>query len=120
MRQFFLTYKNCVTVSHKLSWSHYCELIKISDEKKRKYFENYVSNENLSVRELKRQIYSLDYERLLMSKDKKSLIKFENKNNIPSKVEELIKDPYVLEFLDLEEKSSYTEKDLEQKILNYL
>lgn len=120
MRQLFLTYKNCATLSHKLSWSHYIELIKIDDETKRKYFENYAIAENLSVRDLKRQMYSLHYERLLLSKDKKGLIIDENKNNIPSTPEEIIKDPYILEFLNLEESNKYNETDLEQNIIDYL
>ena len=120
MRQFFLTYKNCATLSHKLSWSHYIELIKIDDEHKRKYFENYAITENLSVRDFKRQIYSLHYERLLLSKDKKGLINDENKNNLPSTPEEIIKDPYILDFLNLEENSKYNETYLEQKIIDYL
>jgi len=120
MRRFYLVYKKWETVSPKLSWSHYSELIKIEDETKRRYFEKYASNENLSVRDLKRQIYSLHYERLLMSKDKSALLKYEKKGNLPSKTEELIKDPYVLEFLDLEEKKEYTEKELETRILDDL
>ncbi|MEK6817015.1 MAG: DUF1016 N-terminal domain-containing protein, partial [Nanoarchaeota archaeon] len=60
----------------KLTWTHYCELIKIDDKAKREYFEKYAINENLSVRDLKRQIYSLHYERLLMSKDKKTLVEY--------------------------------------------
>jgi predicted nuclease of restriction endonuclease-like (RecB) superfamily len=106
-------------VSPKLTWSHYSELIKINDRNKRLYFEKYAINENLSIRELKRQIHSLHYERLLMSKNKKGLIEYEKKGNIPSKTEELIKDPYILEFLDLSEEK-YTEKRLETKILNDL
>ena len=105
---------------YKLTWTHYCELIKIEDEVKRKYFEKYAIQENLSVRDLKRQIYSLHYERLLMSKDKKGLIEYEKKKNIPSTPEEIIKDPYILEFLNLDEKHQYNEKDIENKILNEL
>lgn len=105
---------------YRLTWTHYCELIKIDDNNKRKYFERYAMNENLSVRDLKRQIYSLHYERLLLSKDKKALLVYEKKGNIPHKSEELIKDPYVLEFLDLEEKNVYSEKELETKILDDL
>lgn len=120
MRRFYLTYKKWETVSPKLSWSHYCELIKIEDETKRRYFEKYASNENLSIRDLKRQICSLHYERLLMSKDKKALIEHEKKENIPNKPEELIKEPYVLEFLDLDEKSEYSEQELERKVLDNL
>lgn len=120
MRRFYLIYQKWETVSPKLTWSHYSELIKIEEETKRRYFEKYAITENLSVRDLKRQMYSLHYERLLMSKDKKALIEYEKKGNIPSKTEELIKDPYVLEFLDLDEKKTYTEKEFETKILDDL
>ena len=115
-----MIYQKWETVSPKLTWSHYSELIKIEEETKRRYFEKYAAIENLSVRDLKRQIYSLHYERLLMSKDKKALMEYEKKGNIPTKSEELIKDPYVLEFLNLEERNIYTEKELETRILNDL
>jgi predicted nuclease of restriction endonuclease-like (RecB) superfamily len=125
MRIFYNTYKNKISQPvtdefYKLSWTHYCELTKIRDETKRRYFEKYAISENLSVRDLKRQMYSLHYERLLMSKDKKALLTYEQKGNIPSKTEELIKDPYVLEFLDLDDKKEYTEEELETKILDEL
>lgn len=120
MRRFYLTYQKWETVSPKLAWSHYCELIKIKDEVKRKYFEKYAISENLSVRDLKRQMYSLHYERLLMSRDKNALVEYERKGNVPGTPEEMIKDPYVLEFLGLEGKSSYTEKELEARILDEL
>lgn len=126
MRQFYLTYKNKIQQSatgeleFKLTWTHYCELIKIDEEKKRTYFEKYAEQENLSVRDLKRQIYSLHYERLLLSKNKKSLIKRESASLVPQTVEDVIKDPYVLEFLDLESKKEYSEKELETKILDDL
>lgn len=125
MRFFYNTYQNQIRQSvtdefFKLSWTHYCELIKIEDTTKRRYFEKYAANENLSIRDLKRQIYSLHYERLLMSKDKKALIEHEKKQNIPNKPEELIKDPYILEFLDLEERSEYNEQELERKVLDNL
>ena len=125
MRKFYSIYKNYISQSltdefYKLTWTHYCELIKIEDEAKREYFEKYAIAENLSVRDLKRQVYSLHYERLLMSKDKKALIEYERKGSIPDKSEELIKDPYVLEFLNLEEKSIYSEKEIEGRILDDL
>jgi len=69
---------------------------------------------------LKRQIYSMHYERLLISKDKKSLIEYSKKGNVPANSHDLVKDPYVLEFLNLEEKGSYTEKELETRILDDL
>lgn len=120
MRRFYLTYKKWETVSPKLSWSHYCELIKIKDITKRLYFERYSIQEGLSIRDLKRQIYSLHYERLLMSKNKKALITYESKKSVPQKIEDTIKDPYILEFLDLDEKHEFTEKQLETKILDNL
>ncbi|MDO8554347.1 MAG: PDDEXK nuclease domain-containing protein [Candidatus Micrarchaeota archaeon] len=120
MRRFYLVYQKWGTVSPKLAWSHYCELIKIDDEPKRRYFENYAINEGLSVRDLKRQIYSLHYERLLMSKDKTALLEYEKKGNLPAKSDEVVKDPYVLEFLGMDEKAEYTEKELETRILDYL
>lgn len=125
MRTFYIIYKNQIRQSvtgefFKLSWTHYCELIKIDDESKRKYFERYAITENLSVRDLKRQIYSLHYERLLLSGDKNKLKTLEKQNFIPLKIEDAIKDPYILEFLDLDEKYEYTEKEVETKIINDL
>ncbi len=125
MRLFYRIYKDKIGQSltdelYKLTWTHYCELIKIEDETKRNYFEKYAITENLSVRDMKRQIYSLHYERLLMSKDKKALIEYERKGNIPNKPEQIIKDPYTLEFLTLEEKHTYTERELETRILDDL
>ena len=108
MRRFYLLYKNRISESvtrksatpeirisdsdfqFTLTWTHYCELIKIEDETKRLYFEKYATQENPSVRELKRQIYSLHYERLLLSKDKKELIALERDKFVPKKVDEMI------------------------------
>ena len=67
MRQFYLSYKKCQTVSGKLSWSHYCELLSVSDKAKRDFYEKEAINANWSVRELKRQINSSLFERLLLS-----------------------------------------------------
>src|SRR3989338_6238970 len=125
MRLFYTVYKDKISQSltdefYKLTWTHYCEFIKIQDTTKRRYFEKYTIRENLSVRDLKRQIYSLHYERLLLSKDKKALVEYERKKSLPTRSEELIKDPYVLEFLNLDEKHIYTEKELETRILDDL
>lgn len=67
-KQFYLTYQKCQTLSGKLSWSHYCELLSISDPDKRSFYEKEAANSNWSVRELKRQIASSLFERLLLSK----------------------------------------------------
>lgn len=68
MRAFYLNYENCQSVTGKLSWTHYCELLTISDKDKRSFYEKEAVNSNWSVRELKRQINTSLYERLLLSK----------------------------------------------------
>ena len=122
MRQFYSIYQKHQTVSDefKLPWSHYCELIKIEDETKRLFYERYALEEALSVRDLKRQIQSLFYERLHLSTEKKSLMIHERGKFIPEGAEEILKDPYVLEFLGLEERYEYNETDLEQAIMDNL
>lgn len=114
IRRFYLTYQKWETVSPKLTWSHYSELIKIKDATKRKYFEEYAITENLSVRDLKRQIYSLHYERLLLGNNQHNL------KNSKNKIEHFIKDPYVLDFLDITENYEFNELELETRILNKL
>ena len=94
MRLFYTVYKDKISQSltdefYKLTWTHYCEFIKIQDTTKRRYFEKYTIRENLSVRDLKRQIYSLHYERLLLSKDKKALVEYEKKGTSCNKNESL-------------------------------
>lgn len=125
MRLFYRLYKDRISQSvtdelYSLSWTHYCELIKISDDIRRNYYEKYSIRESLSVRDLKRQIYSLHYERLLLSKDKNALLEYERKGNIPNRAEEIVKDPYMLEFLDIKDRNAYTEKELESEILDEL
>lgn len=68
MRAFYLNYENCQSVTGKLSWTHYCELLTISDKDKRSFYEKEAINSSWSVRELKRQIKTSLYERLLLSK----------------------------------------------------
>lgn len=114
IRRFYLIYQKWETVSPKLTWSHYSELIKIKDSVKRKYFEEYAVNESLSVRDLKRQIYSLHYERLIINN---TPLKFKSNKN---KIENFIKDPYILDFLDINENPEFNELNLETQILNKL
>ncbi len=120
MRRFYTLYKNWQTVSAELSWSHYVELIKLDDPVKRSYFLRYAAQEHLSIRDFKRQLYSFHYERLLMSKNKKALLQHEGNSAVPANSEEIIKDPYVLEFLRLKEENEYTEKEVESRILDNL
>ena len=104
MRNFYLSYPICQTVSGKLSWSHYCELLSISDEKKRSFYEKEMVNSNWSVRELKRQIKTSLFERLLLStgdENKKKVLELALKGNEINKASDVVKDPYVFEFLGL-------------------
>lgn len=106
MRQFYLTYQKCQTLSGKLSWSHYCELLSISDPDKRSFYEKEAVNSNWSVRELKRQIASSLFERLLLSKgdvNKEKVLALAAKGNEIAQPEDIIRDPYVFEFLGLPE-----------------
>lgn len=101
-----------------LSWSHYVALCRIKDTAERSFYEIEVTQGNWSVRELQRQINSGLFERLTLSKDKKSVKEFARKGQIVEKPEDVLKTPYILEFLGLEEKNSYTESDLEKAIIN--
>lgn len=120
MRRFYLAYQKWQTVSAKLSWSHYIALIGVSDITARQFYEKHVLNENLSVRELERQINSSLFERLALSKDKKGVLKLSEKGYVVSHPIEAIKDPYVLDFLKISQSHKMTEKILEQKIIDNL
>jgi predicted nuclease of restriction endonuclease-like (RecB) superfamily len=103
-----------------LSWSHYCELLKVEEPLARSFYEQEAVQNNWSVRELKRQINSMLFERIALSKDTKAVMKMAEKGQIIEKPEDAIKDPYVLEFLNLKEETSYTESQLEQAIIDKL
>ncbi len=118
MRRFYLTYQKWQTVSAKLTWSHYTLLLSVSEELPRKFYERQCLQEGWSVRELKRQIDSLLFERIVLSKDKKSTLKLAQKGQVISKADDVVKDPYVFEFLGLPEEHS--EKELEQRITDNL
>lgn len=120
MRLFYLRYPSGVTVSHQLSWSHYIEFLKIDDGLERSFYEKQSVIENWSVRELRRQKDSALFQRLALSKDKGGILKLSKEGQVIKKETDLIKDPYVLEFLGLPEKGIYSEKQLEVKIIEHL
>lgn len=103
-----------------LSWTHYIQLLKIEDTAERDFYEVEASKENWSVRELQRQFNSSLYERLVLSRDKRSIKQLSKKGQIIDKPAEALKSPFVLEFLNLKEDTSYTESDLENAIINKL
>jgi len=120
MRLFYLKYEKFQTVSGKLSWSHYSELLSISDDLSRSFYEKQCINENWSVRELKRQRSSGLFERLALSKDKKGILQLSQKGQIVEQAKDIIKDPYVFEFLKIPEQQRYSEKELEKRLIDNL
>ncbi len=120
MRRFYLAYPKWQTVSAKLSWSHFIVLLGVSDEAARKFYEKQSINENWSKRELERQIDSSLFERLALSRDKKGVLQLSEKGHIASHPTEIIKDPYVLDFLKIPQSNKVTEKYFEQKIIDNL
>lgn len=123
MRQFYLNYPIFQTVSGKLSWSHYCELLSISDKDRRSFYEKEAENASWSVRELKRQIASSLFERLLLSRgeaNKEHVLSLSRQGIDYSKPEEIIRDPYVFEFLGIPEDKPLLEGELEAALVRQI
>lgn len=123
MRLFFLKYPISQTVSGKLesiSWSHICELVVISDNLERQFYETQCIIENWSIRELKRQKKSSLFLRLAASKDKEGILALAEKGQIIEKATDILREPYILEFLKIPEPYHFSEKQLEQKIIDHL
>lgn len=120
MRKLYLYYPKRTTMLSQLSWSHYLELIKIDDKSKRDFYMHECINSNWNVRELQRQRTTLLYERLAVSKDKIKILELSKKGQEICNGKDLVKDPFVLEFLDIKENTNYLETDLENNILEHL
>lgn len=122
MKTFYMAYRNSQTVSDlfKLSWSHYLILMRMDNIAERNFYEIEAVQNNWSLRELRRQIDSALYERLVLSRDKEKVKELAFKGQIIEKPKDIIKNPYILEFLGLEEESGYSENDLETAIINHL
>jgi predicted nuclease of restriction endonuclease-like (RecB) superfamily len=120
MRRFYVAYPKWQTVSAKLSWSHFIVLLGVSDTTVRKFYEKQSIHENWSKRELERQIDSSLFERLALTKDKKGVLQLSEKGHITNHPTQVIKDPYVLDFLKIPQSNKLTEKHLEQKIIDNL
>ncbi|MDD4645257.1 MAG: PDDEXK nuclease domain-containing protein [Bacteroidales bacterium] len=119
-RQFYIIYPKFQTVSGKLSWSHYAELLTISDSLARCFYEQQTINENWSFREMKRQIDSSLFQRLAISKDKNGVLELSQKGLKLLSAKDAIKDPYVFEFLELPSDLIIKERDLEKKLVDNL
>lgn len=104
----------------KLTFSHYIFLMRIEDEKERRFYKIESEKHNWSVRELKRQYNTALYTRLALSRDKEGILKLSEKDQIIEKPKDIIKDPYILEFLGLPELNQYSESQLEEEIISKL
>ena len=123
MRRFYQAYQIQQTASVKLSWSHYCELLSISDPEKRSFYEKEAVNANWSVRELKRQIDSSLFERLLLSRgdaNKEQVLALAENGIEIAEPADLIRDPYVFEFLGIPEDKPMLESDLERALVQQI
>lgn len=127
MRKFYLMFpdfytlsKKSETPSHKLSWSHYFELLKANDKLEINFYLKQCEKENWSVRELKRQMKSMLFHRLALSKDKKGVLELSEKGQEISKPQDIIKEPYIFEFLDIPIDYRYLEGELEEKLISNL
>ena len=122
MRDFYLTYQIRQTVSDQftLSYSHYLFLMRIDNLDERKFYEIEAKSSNWSLRELKRQFDSALYERLSLSKDKEKVKLLAHQGQVIENPSDIVKDPYVLEFLGLPEKSCYSESELESRLIEKL
>jgi len=120
MKQFYLTFPKLNAVRSELSWTHYRILMRVDNLNARAFYEIECIKNNWSARELERQKGSLLFERLALSKDKKGLMKLARKGQELSSYEDMIKDPYVLEFTGLSPQSKLYESSLEQALIDNL
>jgi predicted nuclease of restriction endonuclease-like (RecB) superfamily len=119
-RQFYIKYPIFQTVSGKLSWSHFAELLTVSDDMARSFYEQQSVKENWGAREMKRQIDSALFQRLALSKDKKGVLALSEKSQEIVTSKDIIKDPYIFEFLELPMSAIVKEKELEKKLIDNL
>ncbi len=120
MRQFYQTFEKSHALRDELSWTHYRLLLKVEKEDAREFYLKETITGNWSTRQLERQINSLYFDRLLMSKDKKGLMLDTDKSQETPQPGNIIKDPFVLEFLDVKESEKQTESILESALIEKL
>lgn len=120
MRLFYQRFQNCDALRHNLSWTHYRHLLKVESEEARRWYLNAAIEENWSTRALERQINSFYYERLLSSKNPAPVQQEAREKTAELKPLDVLKDPYVLEFLQLQNPSSFTEDELETALITDL
>ena len=120
MRLVYRYYPICEEVPHKLSWTHLCELVKIDDSLERSCYAKQAVIENWSTTELKRQKKASLFLRLAASKDKEGILHLAKQGQFVSRPEDVIRDPYILDFLKIPELYHYSETGLEGRIIEHL
>lgn len=120
MRQFYLTFPNGYALRSELSWTHYRLLMRVENENAREFYMQEAVKSQWSTRQLERQINSFFYERLLSSKNKEQVAAEIQTLEPAKKPEDVIRDPYVLEFLGLAPNDDFYESDLEQALITHL
>lgn len=120
MRQFYLTFPNGYALRSELSWTHYRLLMRVENEDAREFYMQEAVKSQWSTRQLERQINSFFYERLLSSKNKELIAQEIQTLEPTKKPEDVIRDPYVLEFLGLTPNDDFYESDLEQALITHL
>lgn len=120
MRQFYLAYPKRYTLCSVLSWSHYRILMRISDKDQRDWYTEECAKSNWSVRQLERQIHTMYYQRLLASKDKASVAAEIQTTEPKPEYEKAIKDPYIMEFLQIQPDTHVYETEIEQALIEHL
>ena len=120
MRLFYKTFPICDALRHELSWTHYRRLLSVENQEARIWYMNEAANSVWSTRQLDRQISTLYYDRLLGSHDKK-IVTNEAEEKLQKIIpEDIIKDPYILEFLNLKDYPALRESDIEKSLINNL
>lgn len=120
MRLLYIKYQKSQTLSDQLSWSHYVDLLSISDDLERSFYEQQTLLEGWSVRELKRQRKTALFHRLALSKDKQGILELAKRGHKIEQADDLIRDPYIFEFLGMSEQTLFKELELEKRLLDKL
>ncbi len=120
IRKLYLAFPICGTVSRILTWSHYYEILKADTDLEISFYSKQCEKEKWSVRELRREMNSMLFHRIALSKDKEGVLKLAREGHSVETPEDLIKDPFVLEFLNIPQQFKYLEGELEDKIISNL
>jgi len=120
MRLLYIKFPIVQTLSGQLTWSHYLEILKTESELEVGFYSKQAEKERWSVRELRRQMKSMLFHRLALSTDKEGVLKLANDGHDVQQPEDLLKDPFVLEFLNIPQQQQYLESELEEKLINNL